>query len=264
MSVPPAPPPIEQLGQRPFSFYPAILNIEHNEWLYRRATWSEILVQNTNTQVEIWVPRRYWGAISRVEEPVMIVGLTKELEYKTGAVWPAERRVIEMPRAVNEGPRAAFRQTESHSAERAPVIGIQLENRAESRAGRLLLAGVALGLAGCVLVVSLFRGGVVGGNRYSYAPVMQSALALSASDDYHAVVRALGTPEADRWRPGNGEMQYRLLAYPRQGLNVILIGRTRDQTHYAGALDRNWNLLHTVELPGHVNSASLLRILPRF
>ena len=259
MSVPPAPPPIEQLGQRPFSFYPAILNIEHNEWLYRTATWPEILVQNTKTNQQVWVPRRYWGAISRVEAPVMIVGLTKELEYKAGAVWPATRRVIEMPRVVNDSPRAA----QMHLTERAPVVGIQLENQAESRVGRLLLAGVAASLAACVLVVSLYRGGVVG-NRIIYAPMLQTELTLTAADDYPAVIRSLGTPEADRWRSAGADLQYRLLAYPRQALNVILVGRSRDEMRYAGALDQAWNPVHTVDLPGHVNSASLLRALPRF
>src|SRR5438132_7972800 len=105
MAVPPMPPPLEQMGQRPFSFYPPISNIVHNEWLYRRATWSEVLVHNTKTNEEIWVPRRFIGAVSRVDEPVMIVGLAKELEYKAGTLWPVERRVIEMPQAVNEGPR---------------------------------------------------------------------------------------------------------------------------------------------------------------
>src|SRR6266404_8988564 len=100
MSVQPIPPPLEHLGQRPFSFYPPILNIEHNEWIFRRATWSEILVSNTKTSAEVWVSRRYLGDISRVEEPVMILGLNKELEYKTGQLWPAQRRVIEIPRAV--------------------------------------------------------------------------------------------------------------------------------------------------------------------
>ena len=61
MAVPPAPPPLEQLGPRPFSFYPAIGNIDHNEWLYERATWSEVQVRNTKSGQEIWVPRRLLG-----------------------------------------------------------------------------------------------------------------------------------------------------------------------------------------------------------
>ena len=41
MSLPPSPTPLEHLGNRPFSFYPAILNVEHNEWFFRRTTRSE-------------------------------------------------------------------------------------------------------------------------------------------------------------------------------------------------------------------------------
>ena len=79
---------------------PPILNIEHNEWLFRKATWSEILVVNCKTSNEIWIPRRFLGEVSRIEDPVLIVGLNRELEYKAGAVWPYQRRVIEMPVAV--------------------------------------------------------------------------------------------------------------------------------------------------------------------
>ena len=105
MPVPPMPPGFEQIGSRPFSFYPPVVNVEHNEWHYRKATWSEVLVVNAKTGLEVWIPRLYIGEFSRIDEPVVIVGLTKELEYKGGQVWPYVRRVIEMPRAVNEGYR---------------------------------------------------------------------------------------------------------------------------------------------------------------
>src|SRR5918912_1057136 len=101
MASPPIPPPLQHLTTRPFSFYPPILNIEHNEWLFRKATWSEILVVNCKSGNEIWIPRRFLGEVSRIEDPVLIVGLNRELEYKAGAVWPYQRRVIEMPLAVN-------------------------------------------------------------------------------------------------------------------------------------------------------------------
>src|SRR5687768_17111232 len=107
MSVPPIPAPLDHLGQRSFSFYPPIVGIEHNDWLLRRATWSEILVANTRSNQEIWIPRQYLGQVSSVDEPVLIVGLTKELEYSAGQIMAHRRRVIEMPRAVNEGPRPA-------------------------------------------------------------------------------------------------------------------------------------------------------------
>ena len=84
MASPPIPPSLEQLTTRPFSFYPPILNVEHNEWLFRKATWAELLVVNCKTGSEIWISRRFIGEISRVDDPVVIVGLTKELEFKAG------------------------------------------------------------------------------------------------------------------------------------------------------------------------------------
>src|SRR5580658_8195352 len=105
MSAPLIPPPVAQLGRLPFSFYPAILGIQHNEWVYQSATWSEVLVRNAQSNESIAIPRQYLGEISRVDAPVVIVGLLKELEYREGAVWPVRKRVIEMPLAVNDSPR---------------------------------------------------------------------------------------------------------------------------------------------------------------
>src|SRR5437762_11725418 len=107
MPIPPIPPPLESLANRSFSFYPAILNIEHNEWLYRKATWSEVLVTNAKTGEDLWIPRRFLGEISRIDDPVVSVGLNKELQYRGGAVWPYQRRVIQMPPAVNAQPPSA-------------------------------------------------------------------------------------------------------------------------------------------------------------
>lgn len=260
MPGPTVPPPVEQLGPRPFSFYPAIVNVEHNEWIYSKATWSEILVINTKTQEEVWVPRRFLAEISTTEAPVTIVGLLKELEYRAGRLWPVERRLIEMPRAVNEGPRP--RET-SAPAPLAPVVGIQLESRAESRVGRLILTAVAVGIAGCVLLVGLYRGAVIG-NRVVYSPVLQSNLDFTNHDDYFSVVRKLGEPEADHWRTGKGAFEYRVLSYPRLGYSVILTGPDRKSAQYIGAMDRNWRPVHSVELADHVNSYEMLRALPKF
>ena len=113
MISPPIPPSLTGLGARPFSFYPAIGNIRHNQWIYRRASWSEILVVNCRTGEEIWVPRQFVGEISAVNDPVVILGLTRELEYRDGAVTPVERRV---PPADRKRSRPA------------PVIGIRLES----------------------------------------------------------------------------------------------------------------------------------------
>ena len=264
MAVPPIPPPIAQLGSQPFSFYPAILNAGHNEWIYRGATWSDVLVRNTKTNEEISVPRRYLGEISRVDAPVMIVGLLAELECRAGMVWPAERRVIEMPRAVNDAPRPRLARS---PAVRAAVVGIRLESERTSRVGRVVVGGVALGLAGCVLAISLFRGGVIA-TRAFYAPFMQSDLPFTPDDDSSAVVRVLGPPAEERWysvqSPNGNEQQYDLLAYPRRKLYVILMGSDRANARYIGAMDWNWRPAHGVDLAGYGSSYRILRSLPKF
>lgn len=254
------PPPVEQLGPRPFSFYPAIVNIEHNEWIYSKATWSEILVINTKTRQEIWIPRRFVGEISSIEAPVRIVGLLKELEYRAGRLWPLERRLLEMPRAVNDAPRPPGPLPPRTPA---PVVGIQLESRAESRVGRAVLTAVAAGIAGCVLLVGLYRGEIIG-NHAVYSPVLQSDLDFTNRDDYYSVVRKLGAPEADHWRSGRGTFEYRVLAYPRLGYSVVLMGADRKSALYIGAMDRNWRPIHSVELADHASSYPLLRALAKF
>jgi hypothetical protein len=260
MAVPPIPPLIAQLGRRAFSFYPAILNAGHNEWIYRSATWSDVLVRNTKTNDEVSVPRRYVGEISRVDAPVMIVGLLAELEYRAGVVWPVERRVIEMPRAVNDTPRPRLTQS---AAVRAPVVGIRLESVRTSRVGKVAVGSVALGVAGCVLAISLFRGGLIA-TRAFYAPVLQVDLPLTADDDYAAVVRALGQPATERWHSSAGGQQYELLAYPQRNLYVILTGHERSDVRYIGAMDSDWRPAHAVDLGGYGSSYSLLTRLPKF
>ncbi len=263
MAVPPIPPPIAQLGRRPFSFYPAILNAGQNEWIYRSATWSEVLVRNTKTNEEVSVPRRYVGEISRVDAPVMIVGLLAELECRAGVVWPVERRVIEMPRAVNDSPRPRMAQS---AAVRAPVVGIRLESERTSRVGRVVVGGVALGVAGCVLAISLFRGGVIA-TRAFYAPFSQADLPFTPEDDYSTLVRALGPPAEERWRSGTSGAdleQYQLLAYPQRKMYVILMGPDRTSAHYIGAMDWSWHPAHAVDIAGYGSSYGFLRRLPKF
>ncbi len=153
MPGPPIPASFESLGRRPFSFYPPIVNVEHNEWILRRANWTDFQVVNTKTKDELCVPRRFVGEGALVEEPVMIVGLVKELEYREGVVLPHIRRVIEMPRAVNAGrpspvigpPRAA------------PVVGIRIEAEPGSKFWRMVVAAAAAAVLICVAVVILVQ-----------------------------------------------------------------------------------------------------------
>src|SRR5947208_1629802 len=107
MASPPIPPLLGSLAARPFSFYPPIVNVEHNEWVFRRATWSELVVVNHKTADELSIPRHFIADVSSIDHPIVIVGLNRQLEYRDGAVWPYERRVIEMPVAVGNAVRLA-------------------------------------------------------------------------------------------------------------------------------------------------------------
>jgi hypothetical protein len=260
MPAPSVPPPIAELGARSFSFHPAILNISHNQWVYQSATWSEVLARNTRTNETISIPRRYVGEVSRFDAPVMVVGLLTVLEYRAGAVGPAKRRVIEMPLAANDSFRARPRESPPTLA---PVVGIRLEDGAETRIPKQVLAGVALGVVGCVLAISLYRGGLIA-SRAFYAPAIQQDLGLNSSDGYASVVGTLGPPAHERLESDAQDRQFHVLWYPRFRSYVVLIGRDLSDAHYIGTLDRNWRPVHTVVLPGQGNSYSLLAALRRF
>ncbi len=255
----PIPPPLEEFGERAFSFYPPVLGIEHNEWRFVKSTWSELLVRNTASGPEIWIPRRFVGELSRVDEPVMIVGLTKELEYKGGSIWPAQQRVISMPRMPNEAPLAAGEASNSGPASTSQM---HFDGGTESRIGKLILGALVIGLVACVVVISIFQGR--SGGRVTYNPIMQTELGLQANDDYFDVVRKLGTPTADHWKSEAGEMQYRALEYPSKGIIVILMGIERDKSSYVGAMDKSWKVVHSVRLPGGGDTRAMLLKLPKF
>ncbi|MBL8176074.1 MAG: hypothetical protein JNK48_15455 [Bryobacterales bacterium] len=260
MSIPPNPGALETMGDRPFSFYPPVVGVEHNEWTFKQATWSEILVMNTKSSMEVWVPRRFLGELSKVDEPVMIVGLKRELEYRAGSLWPHERRIIEMPKAVNDYARPPAGETPPPPTRLQEIRGSE---GAESRIGRMIVIALGAMLLLTFAIVSYFRSKHDPTN-VQFIGIEQKALSLKATDDYHAVIRALGAPKQDRWREGAGEMQYRLLAYPDQGISVILMGLERDKVRYIGALDKDWKPVHSVELPGHGNTRAMLGKLARF
>ena len=258
MSAPPVPPFLEHPGRRPFSFYPPIRNVPHNKWFYRKATWSEVLVENTRTHEEVWIPRRYVGDVTRLDEPVMLVALLKELELQAGRIIPAQRRVIEMPLAVNESPRPRSSDTPRQPGI-ATVIGIRVEDGASSRVLKFLVGGISMGIVGCVLLVSFYRGGILG--NHMYAPVLESDLGLGALDGRDAVIRKLGPPSEEHWRAAGASIPYGVLAYPRRGLYIVLRGSDRETSRYIGAMDRKWNPVRSVELPERGDSSTLLRSL---
>lgn len=257
MSIPPIPPSLESLGRKPFSFYPPVVNIEHNEWLYQKATWSEILVLNTKSNAEIWVPRRFLGEVSKIDEPVMIVGLKRELEYKAGGLWPHERRVIEMPRAVNDVPRSPIEETPSPKP--INVTGIRLNDGAESRIGKLIVAVLVIGVLVTFGVISVFRDRN-DPSRVTFVPILQQTIGLGAQDKYHDVVRKLGQPTEDHWKSDLGELQYRALRYKDKGWYVILMGSDRDQARYIGTMDENWKAIDATD----VRTRAMLNGLPKF
>ncbi len=230
--MPPIPAPFDQLGGCPFSFYPPIANVEHNEWIFRAATWDEIRVVNTKTTNEVFVPRRFLGAVSLVGEPVVIVGLLKELEYKEGAVLPLIRRVIEMPRAVNESPRPRIQAPRPEAL--APVVGIRLESGRPKT--RFVLGAVAVGLLILIPLAVMMRDGFIG----SRVPAPRIDLPFTAADNYSSIVAKLGAPAQDRTRRSGGA-EFRSLTYVSRGFTVIL----RDG-FYVGALDLNGRLVHSV------------------
>ena len=71
MSIAPLPTPLHDLGGRRFSFYPPIRNVNHNEWLYRRANWSECVVVNARTGEELGIPRVFLGDVSGAGDTVI-------------------------------------------------------------------------------------------------------------------------------------------------------------------------------------------------
>ena len=256
MPASPTSPVLDELGPRPFSFYPPILNIEHNEWTFSRSTWSEILVVNSKTGLELWVPRRYVGEVSRVDEPVMIVGLLKELEYRAGAVWPHERRVIAMPKGLSEGPRPG--QAPAAATPHAAPRG--MDSPTESRAGRLIVIALLVGIAASVIAVSIFRGRA--GDRVVYTGIEQQSFGLGPSDDYNAVVRKVGAPLSEAWQSEQGAIQYQVMRY--KDFSIILMGSDRDKVRYIGAVNKQWKPIDSVRLPDGRSTASMLRNLKPF
>lgn len=264
MASSPVSPQLDHLGDRPFSFYPPIIGIEHNEWNFVEANWSEILVRNVKSTDEIWIPRAYIGDVSKIEEPVMIVGLKRELEYRGGLLSPVAKRVLTMPgNPVATAPRAPEEEPKVESGLSVKAV-LRSDGGAEGRVGKMigiaLLAGILITIVGIAILRLRSTGGTV-----EYQGVMQIDLGLTAQSDYFDVVRKLGPPTEDHWRADTGERQYRALAYPKNDVIIILMGPDRENAYYIGAKDSNWRTVHAVTLAGgKMNTEAILRTLPKF
>lgn len=253
MSIASLPTPLQQLGGRRFSFYPPIRNIQPNEWLYRQATWSECAVMNARSGQEIWIPRMFVGEVSGIEEPVTIVGLTRELEWRDGAIIPHQRRVIELPVAVNDN-----RPMPPGPPRLAPVVNIRLEPKAETRTWQWIGVAFVLGAVATGILANIagqsqprqhpdfFR---------SYRPWLQ----LSASDDYVSTVRKMGAPATVRGIDADGRA-FEALVYAPRHYSIILMGPTPQQARYIGTLDTRGRVLDAVRLNDGSSSESFLQL----
>lgn len=266
MSIAPLPTPLQHLGGRRFSFYPPIRNLEHNEWLYRSATWSECVVANARSGEEVCIPRVFLGEVSHADEPVMVVGLSRELECRSGAIVPLERRVIEMPRPVPAEMNDA-RPATQNSGHLAPVINIRLEPRTEIRFGKQMGVALLLGAVGLTIVAGIVRQ-VQGPQRGDLFRINRGYLQLKPTDDYVSTVRKMGTPAIDRTKAADGRV-YRALAYRSTGYgaryySVILMGSNASDGRYIGTVDSRGRLMDAVRFPDGSTSEWVLRSLPSF
>ncbi len=273
MPIVPLPTPLQQLGGRRFSFYPPIRDLGPNEWLYRRATGSECVVANAQSGEEVWIPRLFLGEVSRVDEPVMLVRLNRELEWKSGAIIPRQRSVIELPVAVNVTINDS-RPAPSGPAHLAPVVSIRLEPKPEVRAWRWIGVAAVLGAVACTIVTNIAyqsqsrqRADLFRGHR----PWLQ----LSADDDFGSTVRKLGAPLSETSAATSGpagDRVFRSLVYNlnhtlanngARRYSVILMGSKRENARYIGTLDTRFHVLDAARYPDGSTAEALLGLLPR-
>ena len=250
MSIAPLPTPLQHLGGRRFSFYPPIRNLEPNEWLYRRATWSECVVANARSGEEIWIPRIFLGEVSRMDEAVMIVGLNRELECRRGVIMPRERRVIEIPMAVNDT------SVTSRPHHLAPVINIRLETKPESRAWKWMGVAAVLSAVAFTIVADVARQSQIH-QRADASRGYRSYLQLGPDDDYASTVRKLGAPSNVSSSEADGR-NFRSLAYVARHYSVVLMGTSQMGAHYVGTLDSHGRVLDTVRFHDGSTAESLL------
>src|SRR5215469_1407819 len=234
MHISPLPAALQQLGGRSFSFYPPIRNTEHNRWIYRRATWSEIFVVNAKSGEEVCVPRAFVGEVSIADNPAVVVSLKRELEWNEGALRTYHCPVIELPVAVNQNGYIA-----PHPERLAPVVSIRLEPASANHKGRKIGVGLMLSALACWIGVSVERQGQ-SHRRDNDFKLSRSYLQLNADDDYAGVVRKLGPPAGERFLKGA-----RVLDYPGREFSVVLAGTPGDR-RYIGALDSLGRVLNIV------------------
>jgi hypothetical protein len=165
-----------------------------------------------------------------------------------------------MPRAVNDSPRPPL--TAPEPGRLAPVVGIRVENEAESRTGRVLLGTVAAGILTCVVAMAVIRTGPAASRARFFSTSARIALPFKASDDYLAIVSRIGRPAWDHTQSAPNGLEFHLLRYPDRSFTLVLLGTDRDHARYGGALARG-RVIHSVILSdGHDSASVLERLLP--
>ena len=258
MPAAPIPPAFEQLGSRRFVFHPAIGNAGANEWTYRRASWSEILVRNAVTGLDFWIPRRSFGSAYDTDYGAAVISLLEPLEFRDGVVRPRRCRVIQMPLPESPVERAS-------AAQKASVVSISLDTRHETRAGRIAGGAIALGVIGCLAVAGY---SLQGGDMHRHPIVSsldQTYLGLSDRDTFESAVHALGAPGSDRSVIVPDGYRLRLADYPDRGFRAVFLKDAEaGADRYIGAVDEYGRILQSVQMRDGGTSHSLLRFLESF
>ena len=237
------PTPLELLGGRAFSFFPPILNLPHNQWRYRESTWTEFSVVNTASGEEVWIPRMFLGEISRIGEPIAIVGLRRELEFRAGAIAVVRRAVIEMPMAVNDVRRSV------HATSLAPVIPIRLEPPPQSRRGRKIGVAVMLGAVALTFVADMVRQ-VDWQRRADAFRFARAWRRLSPGDTFPSVATKVGPPAADASFTSVQGLRFRVLSWPNRQMKIVLMATGSEEEHYLGTVGAGGRILQFVEVSG--------------
>lgn len=243
-------------GGRSFALYPPILGIPHNEWRFRRATWSEFFAVNTKSGEEVCIPRSFVADVS-ANAPVVIVGLKRELEWRDGMALPYRRPVVEMPIAVNDSTPHLPAPSPPHRP--AQVVNIRLESHAPAATGRKAVVVVMLGVVAAAVVADVaWPGEVI--SRIEGIRANRVWQELQPGDDYSAVVAKLGQPGAQRtFIDEHGEV-FRSLEYPGRRFTAVLEGTTQEDARYVASLDARGRVLGN---PAGT-SAERLRSIPHF
>jgi len=253
--------PFEALHGKRFAFFPAIRGIDHNEWTLEQESWSEILAKNTATGDEVWVPRNHLGEISSAGKPVVIVGLRRELQYRSGQITPYRKSVVEIPSKPQ--PRS------TSEPEPSPPPAMRASST-DSSTFSLIGRAVLIGLAGVFLLTFFAFEGMRNPIAKLFQPDTSTAdqnyLGLTNQDGYRQVVEKLGKPGREDWlSEEEAELQFQALFYPERRYVVILMGGQRGAGRYIGALhDPHRKILDSARLSGGGDASAMMRNLPKF